>query len=113
MTISDRIVSWNKDRLIPQEFNLVAEAAMLSEELTELLQAKHNHDIVDALCDMRVLLEGALWKLGYDVDCSMEETLNEIEDRGGYFDVQTGKWQKSNELNKILYKADYSKARFR
>ena len=73
MTISNRIVAWNKDRCIPQEFNLVKEAAMLSEELTELLQADSDEEIVDALCDLRVLLEGAMWKLGYDIDIAMDE----------------------------------------
>lgn len=111
MTISDRIVAWNKDRCIPQEFNLVSEAAMLSEELTELLQAKTEHDIVDALDDLRVLIEGAIWKLGYDIDITMNETLLEIEDRGGYYNVDQGKWLKVKKPD--AYKADYSKAKFR
>lgn len=108
MTISDRIVAWNKDRCIPQKFDHLKEAAMLAEELTELLQANTPEQAVDSLCDMRVLIEGAMWKLGYDIDLAMNETLDEIEDRGGYFDVDSGKWRKV--IKDDAYKADYSRA---
>ena len=93
-SIFNSIVRWNKDRGIPKVFNLQAEYDMLSEELSELKTAPDEELQVDALADIVVVAIGALWKLGYDPTIVMEETLKEINSRGGSFDASTGKWKK-------------------
>ena len=108
MTVTDRIINFNKERNIPQKFDTDAEFWMLREELGELYNAKTDEERVDALCDLIVIATGGLWKLGMDHEIAMDETLLEIEDRTGEFNPITGKW------NKILrgdeYKADYARA---
>lgn len=46
MNTFDRIVAWNQDRNIPQEFNLSKEAGHIAEELSELLRASNDHEAV-------------------------------------------------------------------
>lgn len=111
LSINDRIRNWNVDRCIPQEFNVQAEVAMLLEEVQELLLAKTPEEQLDALNDITVLAGGGVWKLGYDNDIAMDETLQEIEDRGGYYDVASGKWLKV--IKDDAYKANYTKAKLR
>ncbi len=101
-----RIIQWNKDRNIPKVFDSGSEINMMDEELwEELYEADNDAERVDALCDLIVIATGALWKLGYDPDKAMAETLKEIESRGGAFDTTTGKWMK--EITGKEYQADY------
>lgn len=86
-----------------------AEAAMLLEEVAELLQSKCRQEQIDALCDVVVLAVGAMYKLGFDADIAMAETIKEIDDRSGAFDDKVGKWLKGTP-NPDRYKADYYKA---
>jgi len=109
MTQNQEIRNWNLERCIPQVFDVQAEVAMLLEEIGELLQAKTPGEVADALCDIKVLASGALAKAGFDADVAMDETIKEISDRGGYYDVATGKWLKV-PTRSDQYKADYSKA---
>lgn len=108
MTITDRVINFNKERCIPQKFVTQSEFWMLREELDELDKAFSPDEQVDALCDIIVLAIGGMWKLGYDYHIAMDETLLEIEDRDGIFDKITGKWKKAVRGDE--YKADYSKA---
>lgn len=109
MTQNQEIRNWNLERNIPQRFNPQAEAAMLLEEVTELLQAGNRHAQVDALCDVVVLAVGAMYKLGFDADVAMGETIKEIDDRSGAYDDKVGKWLKG-EPNLARYIADYFRA---
>lgn len=109
MTQNQEIRNWNLERNIPQRFNPQAEAAMLLEEVTELLQASNRHAQIDALCDVVVLAVGAMYKLGFDADIAMKETIEEISDRTGFYDVDVGKWLKG-ESRDDRYIADYFKA---
>ena len=106
-TIQKRIIRWNKDRNIPKVFDSEKEYKMILSELKELEFAETISDEVDAFCDIMVFATGALWKLGYDPDKAMVETLKEIESRGGSFNTKTGKWQK--EITGKEYKADFMK----
>jgi len=105
----NQIVEWNKERCIPREFNMSKEAGHITEELSELLRANSEEEICDALADIIVFATGSIWKLGYNPDIVMEETLLEINDRGGYYDSTINKWKKVAKEN--TYKANYSKAK--
>ena len=107
--ILEQIVEWNIERKIPKEFDLAKEAGHIAEELSELLRSKDDSERVDAICDIMVFATGALWKLGYEPTEAMNETLKEINSRGGEWNVDTGKWQKVITGNEV--KADYSKAK--
>ncbi len=111
--IVDSIIDWNEERGL-KDFDLQAEVAMLREELEELENAKTEDEIIDALCDLRVIATGATHKLGYDPEEAMFETLREIHSRRGKFNPATGKWEKdkSEEAQKKWYKANYEKARY-
>lgn len=108
MTVTDRIINFNKERKIPRKFIVQNEFWMLREELDELDKAFTPKEQADALCDLIVIATGGLWKLYFDPDIAMNETLLEIEDRTGSFDEASGKWKK--EIRGDEYKADYSKA---
>lgn len=120
MTVLDKIVQWNKERN-NVEFNLVNEHSMLQEELNELFDAMDESDIVDALCDIIVVATGAIHKLGYNPNISMNETLKEISSRQQdpiQKDIwkkwgASGKWEKNKSQEpSTLYKADYTKAQY-
>lgn len=120
MTIWNRIEAFNKSRNIPKRMNAWVEYENIKEELEELVQAENDNDRVDAFCDIIVFAVGALWKLGYDAEIAMEETLNEIEDREQNEEQRLdwlkngakGKWLKN--LNQIdPYKANYDLAKER
>jgi hypothetical protein len=125
-----KIKDFNMARgLISKGFNINTELAMLKEELDELeysspklvwwkqwfvpRQLSGENDRVDALCDIIVLATGALYKLGYDADKAMDETLKEITSRTGKLNVQTGKWEKFTypEAQRKWKQANYSKAK--
>lgn len=107
-TALDGVVAWNIERNLT-DFNLTAEAAMLLEELQELLLAKTEHDRVDSLCDLIVLAAGGLHKLGYSPESALTETVKEISSRKGTIDPTTGKWQKQKDQDpSTLYKANYN-----
>lgn len=114
ISLLKRIVQWNKDRKIPHVFDHEAEYGMLQEELDEFDDAAFNQDIigiVDSLADLIVVATGSIWKLGYDPDEVMEETLKEIESRGGAINTKTGKWEK--QLSGNEYKADYGSCKIK
>ena len=113
------IIDWNEERnnLV---FTRTVEFSMLHEELMEFMSASNEHEEVDALCDLFVIATGAIWKLGYDPDRAMFETIREIKARK-QDPIQKamwaeegvkGKWQKWKEQPKeTLYKANYEKAK--
>ena len=86
---------------------------MLNEEIDELEDSELESDTVDALCDIIVVATGALYKLGYDADKAMDETIKEICTRIGTVNPNTGKFEKdlSEEAKKRWYKAKYEKAK--
>lgn len=106
--IIDSIIDWNEERGL-NEFNIFAESKMLNEELEELLDAETDDERIDALCDLVVLSIGAMYKLGYNPEEAMFETLKEIHSRKGRFNSATGKWEKdkSEDAKKQWYKANY------
>ena len=113
-TPTDLVIKFNTDRRLTG-FNPESELIMLNEEVRELTDAvlkKDEHEIIDALNDIRVLVTGALWKLGQDPDASTLETCKEILSRKGGFNAVTGKWEKDKNQDKsTLYKADYFKSK--
>ena len=106
----DKIVKWNIDRGIPQEFDKAKEAGHIAEELSELLRSNTGSDDIDALCDIVVFAIGAMWKKGFNPEMCMQETIKEINDRGGYYDRKIGKWLKVEKPDR--YKADYQRCRY-
>ena len=111
---TDLIVKFNTDRRLAH-FNPESELAMIKEEVQELSEAIQDNDeygTIDALNDIRVLVTGALWKLGQDPEASTLETCKEILSRKGDFNLTTGKWEKDRDQDKsTLYKADYTKSK--
>lgn len=114
MSVLQQIVQFNKDRAL-NTFNQQTEYLMLQEELQEYLVGCVDDDyyqITDALCDIIVVATGALYKLGYDPEKALQETLKEITSRQGKINFTTGKWEKdSNQDPNTLYTADYDKTK--
>lgn len=104
-SVFDDIIKWNKERKIPQDFNMDAEVSKLAEELQELEDSTSAVDATDALCDLIVVATGGLWKLEANPNCAMKETLKEINSRSGSFNVESGKWEK--EITGEEYAANY------
>lgn len=108
------IIEFNVERQL-NTFNSDAEYAMLLEELQEFFIAcakEDQHKKVDALCDLIVLATGGLYKLGYDPEKALIETVKEITSRKGSFDAEAGKWKKDpNQDPSTLYKACYDNAK--
>lgn len=102
------IIAFNRERNL-FSFNKQAEYDMLHEELEEFEDATIEYELVDALNDMIVLATGALFKLGYDPNLTLAETVKEITSRKGQINLETGKWVKDKNQDPFtLYKADYS-----
>jgi predicted HAD superfamily Cof-like phosphohydrolase len=107
--------------LISKGFSLETEVRLLKEELNELQYKEHSifkpfqnsdttdEEKVDALCDLIVVATGAIYKLGYDADKAMDETLKEISSRIGSINPDTGKWEKDLSVfaQKKWKKANY------
>lgn len=131
----NRIVKWNKDRLLDkQEFDLRVETINIIEELIEINYTSLKSDkaralanqiygfinsseqmdkdnVIDGLCDIVVYAIGSMYKLGYEPNECMDETLKEIETRTG--SIIDGKFikDKSREAKTKWYKADYTKCK--
>jgi DNA-directed RNA polymerase subunit L len=111
MTAFEGIIKFNKDRNL-LTFNCETEYNCLFEELQEFLVAENVDEQVDALCDIMVFAVGALFKLGYDPEKALSETVKEISSRQGSLNENTGKWEKDKEQDlSTLYKADYRTAK--
>lgn len=63
MNFIRRIIAWNKARY-KQKFNHALTHALLAEEVSELLRAEHQVDVLDALVDVTYVAIGAMYKLG-------------------------------------------------
>lgn len=102
------IIQFNKERNL-LTFNSETEYNCLFEELQEFLAAETVDEQVDALCDIMVFATGALFKLGYDPEKALSETVKEISSRQGSLNEETGKWEKDKEQDRsTLYTADYT-----
>jgi predicted HAD superfamily Cof-like phosphohydrolase len=105
------IVEWNQSRNL-HNYDSTTEDNLLAEEMQELSEARSVNDIhgvIDAYADMIVVITGSIYKLGYDPNKVLAETLLEISSRKGTINPTTGKWQKDvNQDPTTLYKADYS-----
>lgn len=110
MTNFEGIVKFNTDRYL-MTFDSDVEYKLLEEELQEFFWATEKADKVDALCDLVVVAVGGLYKLGYDPEKALAETVKEILSRQGTTNQRTGKWEKNhNQDPDTLYKADYTTA---
>ena len=134
--IIDRIVKWQKDRMLhKQEYIWDNEAVNVVEELIEMFGYKVpkekrselrrafkafvvnfvtdnnleevNDPVIDGACDIVVFSVGMMLKMGYNPKCSLNECLKEIESRTGK--IIDGKFVKdtSEEAKKRWYKANY------
>lgn len=137
MTIFQRIVEWNKKRLLiktPKDLNLKNESSFIVEELLEMntdlksgdanVKAREivetfvsedykssEEQIVDAAWDIIVFATWIITKAWYNPDIVMEEVLKEIESRR--WEIINWKFikDKSEEAKSAWYKADFSKAK--
>lgn len=127
-TKQTKIKNWNMSRgLLNNGFDMKTEVRLLEEEFDEL-QFKDNtknlakwlkhyntteEERLDALCDIIVVATGAIYKLGYDADKALDETIKEINSRIGSINKKTGKFEKdlSEEAKKRWYKARYHKCK--
>jgi hypothetical protein len=111
MTNYTRIKDWSDERLITQqEPDRNGFLAMIVEELGEFLEAKDDHDRIDAMADIIVFCYGEIAKYGYDGDKVMDEVIKEISSRTGAYSPATKKWQKdkSPEAQARWYTADFT-----
>ena len=138
MTRQKKIYQWNMGRgLIEKGFNETTEFNLLKEELFEFVGvevkinwftkilykllntqrkfvANHGtHDQVDALCDIIVVATGSIYKLGYDADKALDETIKEINSRIGSINPKTGKFEKDTSImaKGLWYKAKYNRCK--
>lgn len=111
MTGIEGVIEFNKERQLTI-YDAGAEYRCIQEELQEYLYAKNEAEEVDALCDIIVFAVGALYKLGYNPEQALSETVKEIRSRKGEFNYDTGKWEKYRDQDPAtLYKANYGNAR--
>jgi NTP pyrophosphatase (non-canonical NTP hydrolase) len=114
MTPFKAIVQFNLDRNLVT-YDRETELSMLMEEFQELVDAtsvENEYETIDALCDIIVVATGSIYKLGYDPDEALEETVKEITSRQGAINPDTGKWDKDkNQDPNTLYKANYNLAK--
>jgi len=107
-------------------FNSEKAIEKLEEELQEFKDAvkdNNEHEMLDALTDIRVIAIGEIRKMGYDPECTLNETVKEISSRKQdpaqkhrwerLFKKQPGeKWLKDkNQSPDTLYKADFNKCK--
>jgi len=132
MTRFKKIYYWNMSRgLIAKGFNHETEIKLLSEELLEFIstpventrwwhklmpqryKVPTEHEMIDALNDIIVVATGAIYKMGYDADKTLDETIKEIESRRGKINLKTGKFEKdlSPEAKELWCKANYDKCK--
>lgn len=109
MSILKRIIDWNIERDIPQEYKKDKEAGHIAEELSELLRANTMEDNIDAYADIIVYVTGAIWKCGYDPDKVMYEVLKHVESRKGSWNSDMGKWVKQPSE---VYKPNFDICRY-
>lgn len=115
MTPTQGIIKFNKERNLTNydgsaEYNMLLEE--LDKEFFPAVVQGNEYEQVDALCDIIVVATGALWKLGYEPDLALKQTIKEITSRKGSFNQATGKWQKDvNQDPSTLYKANYNLAK--
>lgn len=104
------IVDFNIDRRL-KVFRAESEYDMLAEELQEFkaaCEADDEYEMIDALCDLIVVATGAIYKLGYDPNDALIETVLEVTSRQGEYNPDTGKWEKDKAQDPMtLYKAVY------
>ena len=133
MTRFKKIYNWNMSRnLLRNGFVLNTAVKLLTEELNELLLNEQKlpyfkrlwykvtkgtnttvEERIDALNDIIVVAVGEIYKLGYDADKTLDETIKEINSRTGSINPNTGKFEKdtSPEAQKKWYKARYYKCK--
>lgn len=109
MNVFDEVLRFNLvRRLIEKGYNESKEVSFILEELTEGLRANNQDGKVDAYCDVIVFAIGAIYKLGYDAELSMQEVCKHINSEvGGGYDAEQGKYLKGQRH----YFPDFSKAK--
>jgi NTP pyrophosphatase (non-canonical NTP hydrolase) len=108
------IIKFNEDRNLVKEFTIENEYNMLAEELEEMATAiatEDEYELADSLSDIIVVAVGTLYKLGYQPELALKQTVKEILSRKGSLD-ENGKFQKDRDQDPAtLYKADYNLAK--
>ena len=124
--VGRRIRRFNVERNMIDTWSSKVEYENLLEELNEFREAcieDDEHEIIDALADICVFAIGAMYKRGYSFEDCMDEVLQEIESREQN-PIQKEEWEKhgangrkwlkdKNQDPATLYKADYSKCKYR
>ena len=90
-----RIVNWNFARY-EQEFNHALTNSLLTEEVSELLQAKEEVDILDALVDIAYVAIGAMWKMGLSPGGIHDALLAVCDSNDSKTTVKTASYIKAN-----------------
>jgi hypothetical protein len=90
MSIVKKCVAWNAARY-NQEFNYTLSNSLLQEEIRELLSAKTEVDVLDAIGDIVFVAIGVLWKLGF-----REEKLE------NYFYSRDLRTASKEDINKVM-----------
>lgn len=115
LTALDAVATWNVSRNLTTYSDLV-ELNNINKEISELLEAAMLNDTnarVDAYCDIIVFAAGAIHKLGYQPELSLQETVKEISSRRGSIDPSTGKWEKDRSQDpSTLYTANYDLSKY-
>ena len=115
-TALESVATWNVSRNLTSYSDLV-ELNNINKEISELLEAAMLNDTnarIDAYCDILVFAAGAIHKLGYQPELSLQETVKEISSRRGGIDPSTGKWEKDRSQDpSTLYTANYNLSKYK
>ena len=80
-SVYDRVCAWNAARY-EQEYHGKLLSSLLTEEYTEMLDAKTEVEYLDALCDLQFVALGGMWKLDADpaaLDAHFEANVDALE----------------------------------
>jgi len=107
------------------DFNPEKAIEKLEEELQEFKDAvkdNNEYEMLDALTDIRVIAIGEIRKMGYDPECTLNETVKEISSRKQDV-IQEIRWKEGDKKpgekwlkdkwqdSESLYKADFNKCK--
>jgi len=100
-----------KDKRIALKVNVRDMLSLIADKMDLVYKEPTSEDRLDSIVDQIVLSLGSIMKLGYDVECALEEVHKEINSRTG--SIVDGKFQKdtSEEAKAKWVKADYSKCK--
>ena len=108
--IFESLKLWRDERMIGDiPYNHMDLIGYLTEEITEGIRDKSEHESVDWRVDCLIFLINSLEQDNYDAKLCIDEAIEEISSRKGNYIPSVGKWLKNVDQDpSTIYKADYT-----